>query len=210
MKLFRVSIAVCTLSLASCVSWVFAKSPFAEMPSGEYQLDLKHASIVWKVSHLGLSDYVARFTDFDAVIDYNANNIEKSKITASIDPMSIQTAFPNPEEEDFNKVLATEDAWFNAGKFASIDFASTSIDMTGENTAVMKGDLTFLGVTKQVALDVKFNGAMLKQPFSGQPTMGFSATTNIKRSEFGMDKYVPNIGDSVEIMIEGEFFHTEN
>ena len=199
---------VFVLSLTSCVSWVFAKSAFNDMPAGEYKVDLSHASIVWKVSHLGLSNYVARFTEFDVVIDYNANDIEKSQVTATINPMSIQTAYPNAAEKDFDNVLATEKGWFNAESFASINFVSTSIDMTTEKNAVMKGNLTFLGVTKAVSLDVVFNGAMTKQPFTGKPTMGFSATTNIARSDFGMSKYVPNIGDNVEIMIEGEFTHS--
>jgi len=141
-------------------------------------------------------------------IDYNANDIEKSQVTATINPMSIQTAYPNAAEKDFDNVLATEKGWFNAESFASINFVSTSIDMTTEKNAVMKGNLTFLGVTKAVSLDVVFNGAMTKQPFTGKPTMGFSATTNIARSDFGMSKYVPNIGDNVEIMIEGEFTHS--
>jgi len=155
-----------------------------------------------------LSNYVARFTEFDAAIDYNASDIEKSQVTVSINPMSIQTAYPNAAEKDFDSVLATEKSWFNASTYSSINFVSTSIDMTTENTAVMKGNLTFLGVTKDVLLDVVFNGAMIKQPFSGKPTMGFSATTSIERSEFGMSKYVPSIGNNVEIMIEGEFVHS--
>lgn len=205
MKFIKLSALLVILSLAGCISWVFAKSPFNDMPAGQYQVDLSHASVVWKVSHLGLSDYVARFSDFDASIDYNPNDISKSKVTASINPMSIQTAYPNADEKDFDKVLATESGWFNAGKFASIDFTSTDIEMTGEKTAIMTGDLTFLGVTKSVELDVVFNGAMERQPFSGKPTMGFSATTKLMRSEFGMSKYVPSIGDEVEVMIEGEF-----
>lgn len=208
MKLVNISVVIFGLALTSCVSWVFAKSAFNDMPAGEYKVDLSHASIVWKVSHLGLSNYVARFTEFDAAIDYNANNIEKSQVTASINPMSIQTAYPNAAEKDFNNVLATEKGWFDATSFASINFASTSIDMTSETTAMMKGNLTFLGVTKEILLDVVFNGAMTKQPFTGKPTMGFSATTNIVRSEFGMSKYVPSIGDNVDVMIEGEFTHS--
>lgn len=208
MKLLKIGVVVFVLSLTSCVSWVFAKSAFNDMPAGEYKVDLSHASIVWKVSHLGLSNYVARFTEFDVAIDYNANDIEKSQVTATINPMSIQTAYPNAAEKDFDNVLATEKGWFNAESFASINFVSTSIDMTTEKNAVMKGNLTFLGVTKAVSLDVVFNGAMTKQPFTGKPTMGFSATTNIARSDFGMSKYVPNIGDNVEIMIEGEFTHS--
>jgi polyisoprenoid-binding protein YceI len=82
--------------------------------------------------------------------------------------------------------------------------------MTGDTSAVMTGDLTFLGVVKPVELDVNFNGAMLRQPFSGKPTMGFSAKTVIKRSEWGMSKYVPSIGDDVEVMIEGEFVKTND
>jgi polyisoprenoid-binding protein YceI len=205
MKILKIALLTATLSIVGCISWVFAKSPFNEMPEGNYGVDLSHASVVWKVSHLGLSDYVARFADFDANIDFNSSDIEKSVVTASINPMSIQTAYPNAEEKDFNKVLATEKGWFNAGEFASIDFRSTSIKMTGEKTAVMEGELSFLGVTKPVTLDVEFNGAMLRQPFSQKPTMGFSATTNIKRSDWGMTKYVPSIGDNVEVMIEGEF-----
>lgn len=205
MKFLKMSLLVVTIATAGCVSWVFAKSPFVDMPAGEYELDLSHASVVWKVSHFGLSDYVARFADFDANIQYNPDNIEASKITATINPMSIQTAYPNADEKDFDNILATDKEWFNAGKFASIEFVSTSIEMTGEKTAVMLGDLRFLGVSKPVSLDVIFNGAMPRQPFTGKPTMGFSASTSILRSDWGMTKFVPNIGDTVTVMIEGEF-----
>jgi polyisoprenoid-binding protein YceI len=191
--------------MAGCVSWVFAKSPFNDMPAGKYTVDLTHASIVWKVSHLGLSNYVARFADFDASIQYNPNDVEASRVVASINPMSIQTAYPKASEKDFDNTLATDSAWFNAGKYATIDFTSTAIDMTGKNTAIMTGDLMFLGVSREVILDVTFNGAMSRQPFTGNPTMGFSAKTTIKRSEWGMTKFVPSIGDDVDVMIEGEF-----
>ena len=195
--------------LASCMSLVFAKTEFQKLPEGNYQVDLTHASIVWKVSHLGLSNYVARFAKFDASITYNPEDIEASTVTASIDPMSIQTAFPNPEEKDFNNTLANDSGWFNAGEFASIDFVSTSIKMNTETTATMKGNLTFLGITKPVTLAVTLNGAMARQPFSGKPTMGFSATTTIDRTTWGMDKYAPMIGTDVEVMIEGEFFKAD-
>jgi len=162
MKLVRISAVIFVLSLTSCVSWVFAKSAFNDMPTGEYKVDLSHASIVWKVSHLGRSNYIARSTEFDATIDYNLNDIEKSQVTASINPMSIQTASPNSDEKNFDTILATEKGWFNSKKFTSINFASTSIDMKTEETAMMKGNLTFLGVTKEVSLDVVFNGARIK------------------------------------------------
>lgn len=193
------------LVLSACVSWGFAKSPFTEMPSGDYKVDLTHASIVWKVSHFGLSNYVARFADFEASIDYNHDDVSKSVVTASINPMSIQTAYPNAQQKDFNKILATDKKWFNAGKYARIEFKSTNIEMIGEKTAAMDGELTLLGVTKPVRLNVVFNGAMKRQPFTGKPTMGFSATATINRSEWGMTAYIPNVGDQVEVTIEGEF-----
>jgi polyisoprenoid-binding protein YceI len=209
MNFLKMAIFSLVLSLAGCVSLVFAKSPFNDMPEGEYVVDLSHASVVWKVSHLGLSSYVARFADFEAAIDYDTSDITQSKVTAKINPLSIQTAYPNAKEKDFDNILATDKSWFNAGEFASIDFVSTSIEMTGEKTAVMKGKLTFLGVSKPVSLDVEFNGAMLRQPFSGKPTMGFSATTTIQRTNWGMSKYAPDIGDEVEVMIEGEFVKSD-
>ena len=209
MKLIKISVVLLTLSLVGCISWVFAKGPFSEMPDGKYNIDLKHASIVWKVSHFGLSSYVARFADFDASIEYDPKNIANRKIRATIDPTSIQTAYPKEGEDDFDKELVTGSAWFNAGKFASINFTSTSIKMTGEKSAIMHGDLQFLGVTKPVSLDVIFNGAMAREPFSGKPIMGFSATTSIIRSQWGMSKFTPHVGDKVDIMIEGEFIKDE-
>ncbi len=210
MKLIKVISVSIALFLSGCMSLVLAKSEFETLPSGVYELDLTHASIVWKVSHLGLSNYVARFSDFESSIQYNPENIEASVVTASINPMSIETAYPNASDKDFDSILATDEAWFNAGAFSSIDFVSTNIEMTSESTAVMTGELTFLGVTKPVTLDVVFNGAMKRQPFSGKPTMGFSASTVIDRTMWGMTKYAPNIGADVSVMIEGEFAKLED
>lgn len=209
MKTLKIVFVLFVLTSAGCISWVFAKSPFNDMPEGQYQLDLSHASIVWKVSHLGLSNYVARFADFDASINFDPNDISKSSVTATINPLSVQTAYPNADQKDFDKVLATDKSWFNGNKFTSITFTSRNIDMKSDKTGEMEGDLTFLGVTKPVTLNVTFNGAMQRQPFSGKPTMGFSATTTITRSEWGMSKYTPSIGDQVEVMIEGEFFKAD-
>lgn len=192
------------------MSIVFAKTEFTKVPAGKYQVDLTHANIVWTVNHFGLSDYIARFTNFDITIDYNPDNIEQSKVTASIDPTSIQTAYPNAEKKDFDHILATDKSWFNAGEFASIDFKSTSITMTGEDTALMKGTLSFLGLSKPVELNVIFNGAMQRHPFVGKPVMGFSATTTIDRTEWGMTKYAPQVGADVEVELSGEFIKSND
>ncbi|MGH1398862.1 MAG: YceI family protein [Alphaproteobacteria bacterium] len=182
-----------------------ASTPYAEMPAGKYSLDETHASIIWKVSHLGLSNYAGRFTKFDADLNFDPAHPEKSTLTASIDPTSIETDYPYPEKKDFNAKLISGEKWFNAGEFPKIAFRSTKIEKTGETTGTMSGDLTFLGVTKPLSFDVTFNGAFAEQPFSKKPAIGFSAIGTMKRSDWGFGTYVPSIGDEVTIQIEAEF-----
>ncbi len=180
-------------------------TPYNEMPAGVYTLDKTHASLTWKVSHIGLSDYTARFTKFDSELTFDPANPEASSVTVTIDPTSIKTDYPYPEKKDFDKKLIEGEDWFNAGAFPEITFTSTSIEKTGENTGKMTGDLSFLGMTKPLTLDVTFNGAYAVQPFSQKPALGFSAHGTLKRSEWGFDTYVPNIGDEVELLIEVEY-----
>lgn len=173
--------------------------------SGSYVLDKTHASLVWKVSHLGLSNYTARFTDFDATLDFNKEDPTKSKLVVTINPMSVETDYPNPQEKDFDKELATAKEWFNAGKFPKITFVSTSIEKTSEREGKVHGDLTFLGVTEPFTLDVTFNGAFAQHPYTKKSALGFSGHTIMKRSDWGFDSNIPFIGDDVEIFVEVEF-----
>jgi polyisoprenoid-binding protein YceI len=184
-----------------------ADTKLSAMPSGVYKLDPTHASLIWKVSHLGLSDYTARFTKFDADIMYNNQAPMESKVKVSIDPTSIETDYPNPEEKDFDKKLVEDTSWFNTGKFPSIFFNSTNLEQTSDTTAKLTGDLTFLGVTKPVVLDVRFNKALGNHQFANKPALGFSATGSLKRSDFGMGTYIPTVGDTVDLVIEAEFIY---
>jgi polyisoprenoid-binding protein YceI len=179
--------------------------PATEIPSGKYELDNTHASIIWKVSHLGLSNYTARFTDFSAKLDFNNEDPTKSSLEVSINPLSVRTDYPNKEEKDFDKKLAEDKNWFNGLKFPAITFKSSEVVKTSENAGVVKGELTMLGVTKPLELNVTSNGGYPKKPFAEVPALGFSATTTVKRSDWGFDTYVPTIGDEVEVMIEVEF-----
>jgi polyisoprenoid-binding protein YceI len=180
-------------------------TPVQDMPAGVYVLDDSHTSLTWRVNHLGLSNYTARFTKMSAELTFNPANPENSKLVASVDPTSIRTDYPNAAEKDFDSVLANDKSWFNAGEFSSIKYETTKIERTGENTGKMHGTLTMLGVSKPLTLDVTFNGAYAKKPFAEVPALGFSAKGVVKRSEWGMATYVPNIGDDVEIWIETEF-----
>ena len=182
-----------------------AKGPLAGIPSGVYKLDKTHASLTWKVNHMGLSNYTARFTDFDATLKLDAENPEKSALTTTINPASVRTDYPNAEEKDFDAKLANGAEWFNSENFPDIRFTSTALKMATPTTGTLTGDLTFLGITKPVTLTVTVNGALAKHPFAGQPAVGFSATASIKRSDFGMGTYIPTVGDEVQLLIEVEF-----
>lgn len=184
---------------------VAAQAEPLDVPAGTYKVDPTHASLTWKVSHLGLSNYTARFTKLTAELSFDPANRGQSKISVTVDPNSIRTDYPFADKKDFDKNLSTGEEWFNSGKYPEISFVSTKVEMTGANTANVTGDLTLLGVTKPVVLDVKLNKAMKEHPFAKKPALGFSGTTTIKRSEFGMTKYVPMIGDDVLLLIEAEF-----
>ena len=203
--IFAVALAV--FGLISAPVTAQDMNPYSELPAGVYNLDKNHASLIWKVSHAGLADYTARFKSFDADITFDPTDITKSTVTATIDPTSLETDYDIAANDgkDFNKELSTGEQWLNAGKFPQITFTSTKIESTGDNTGKIHGDLTFLGVTKPVVLDAVLNGAYLAQPFNQKPTLGVSATTTIKRSDWGFSTYVPTIGDEVTIIIEGEF-----
>ena len=177
------------------------------MPSGLYKLDKTHASLIWKVSHLGLSDYTARFTNFDVDLMLDAQDPVRSRVKATIDPTSIKTDYPNIEKKDFDAQLVNDAGWFNATQFPAITFTSTKVEKTGDSTGQITGNLGFLGVTKPITLDVTFNKALGNHPFANKPAIGFSATGSLKRSDFGMNTYIPQIGDEVEFMIEAEFFY---
>lgn len=179
----------------------------SDLPAGVYTLDKTHASLTWKVSHLGLSNYTARFTDFDAKLTLDPKNPAAASVEATINPLSVETDYPNAAEKDFDKKLATGAQWFNATKFPTITFKSTKVALTGANTATITGDLTMLGVTKPITLAATFNGGYTQKPFGeeGVAGIGFSATGTIKRSDWGLATYVPAIGDAVQIILETEF-----
>lgn len=182
---------------------VLAQAAPLSVPAGEYVLDKTHASLTWQIKHLGLSNYTARFATYDAVINLNPADPTKSSVTVTIDPNSVRTDFPFPEKEDFDKVIATK--FLKSGEHPKISFQSTGLTATGATTGKLTGNLTFLGVTKPVTLDVTLNGAK-EHPMRKIPTLGFSAVGSINRADFGSTDLAGALGDDVKLIIEAEFF----
>ena len=114
------------------------------VPAGAYTLDRTHASLIFRVNHLGFSNYTARFKRFDAKLQFDPANLAASKVTASVDVDSLETDFPDPARLDFNAVLKGA-AWLDVAQFPRMEFASSHIDVTGVNTLRIHGDLTLHG-----------------------------------------------------------------
>ena len=181
-----------------------------EARAGAYKLDKAHASLLFRVNHLGFSNYTARFRRFDADLRFDPAKPAAMSVSAMIDPSSIETDYPDPATLDFNAELRGS-KFLDTVKFPAITFRSTAVELTGANTALVKGELGLHGVTRPMTLDVTFNGGYAGHPMDPQSRIGFSARGVLKRSEFGMGYGVPaegsnmGVSDAVEVLIEAEF-----
>ncbi len=181
--------------------------------SGTYTIDPGHTSVIFQIPHMGLSNYTARFTDVDATLAFHPEDAALTALNVTIDAASVATNYvgdykathPKSEHDSWDQDVAMDPKWMNAGEHPTITFAATEITKTGPRTADVTGDLTFLGVTKPLTLDVTYNGSI---DMRGTEKIGFSATGTVTRSEFGMGAYLPNIGDDIGLVIETEFAKT--
>ncbi|MBA3068318.1 MAG: YceI family protein [Hyphomonas sp.] len=195
------SLAGCS-SLASAVLKPQVESAPVSVPAGDYALDTKHASILFKISHLGYSSYVGRFNTFDASLTGDPAHPEAATVTAVVDMTSLDIA--NPE---FAGELMGPD-WFDAATFPQATFKTYGLKIVGENEADISGDLTLKGKTQAVIIRARLNGSAYDR-LRGADVVGFSATLPINRADFGIDKYSGLITDDVVIEIEAEFIRTK-
>lgn len=181
------------------VPFLYLSTPvFAEDAQNDtYTFDKTHTHIIFFINHLGFSNVIGRFRDFDGQFVFDEQMPEKSSVTVSLKPQSVDT---NVKELD-DKLQG--ETFFNSAKFPAITFKSTKIIPTGKNTGDIIGDVTLLGVTKSVTLKTTYNKSGI-HPFTNNYVSGFSADATIKRSDFGMSEYIPMVGDDVKIHIETE------
>ncbi len=184
-----------------------ANAQETNLPAGTYKLDKHHASLVFNVKHMGFSYYTADFDDFDATLDIDPAKPEDAKVTATINPASLD--LPTPPDGFTKELLG--DKWLNAAKFPSITFTSTKVEMLDKKTAKIHGTLELLGVKKPVTLNATFNGGYAGQPMDPNARIGFSATGSFNRSDFGVSYGIPapgsnmGVSDNVNVVIEAEF-----
>ncbi len=192
------------LALGGCQSLIaaFAKPDVTTervaLEGGAFRLDPTHAAVIFRINHLGYADYVGRFEVLDATLDFDPERPEASSLTSTIEIASLDIA-----NEDFAATLTGPD-WFDAKAHPQAVFRSTAIEVTGENTGRVTGDLTLKGTTAPVTFDVNFNGGG-DDRLRGAYVVGFSAKGEFDRTVFGVDRFSGLITDMVMIEIEAEF-----
>lgn len=168
----------------------------------EYLLDPVHTQIIFFADHLGFSKSQGKFVDFNGHFSFNPEEPGAASAEVVINTSSIEM-----NDADWNAHMKDED-FFDVEKFPTMTFISTKVEVLSSNHAKVHGELTMIGQIHPVVLDVVHNKSGT-HPFSKKYTAGFSATTTVTRSEFGMNYGVPALGDEIEVRIEVEGQKTE-
>lgn len=187
-----------TLIATSALLTTLAATAQAEM--ARYELDPTHTAIYFTVGHVGFSNTLGIFTDLEGSFMYDMKTQNLADVQVTIDANSVNTF-----NEARDKHVRAND-FLGVANHPDITFVATGGTPKGDTNGTVTGDLTILGETRPVTLDVTLNKAAV-YPFGHQrETLGLSMSTTIKRSDFGMSYGVDNglVGDEVTIKIETE------
>ena len=162
-----------------------------------YKLDPGHTMVLFSWNHFGFSNPTANLGQVDGTLVYDEAAPTKSTVEATLPLAGLDTFVPKLDEH-----LKSAD-FLDAAKFPTVTFKSTKVTSAGKDKLKVVGDLTVHGVTKPVTLDVTVN-KVGPHPMMKVQTAGFDATATIKRSDFGVGAYVPNVSDEIKIHITTE------
>jgi polyisoprenoid-binding protein YceI len=172
----------------------------ASIAAESYNLEKTHADLLFSIDHAGFTQKHGAFRDFDGTLQYDAAKPENSKVEITVKTDSVDTAFAARDKD------LKGEMFLDVAKYPDMHFVSTRV-VPGPNEELrVEGNLTLHGVTKPITLQAKLNKKG-PNPFDKRPTLGFSATSSLKRSDFGITRAIPLIGDVVTITIDAEFNH---
>jgi len=172
-------------------------SSAAAFAADKYVLDASHSQIVFSYDHLGFSTTFGMFSGFEGEIMFDQDTPAASSVAVS---MPVKSMFTGWEQRTGHFMSAD---FFDATDDELVSFASTGIEVTGDSTALITGDLTLNGVTKSVVLDATLNKTG-QHPMAGKDWAGFDATTTLLRSDFGLGAFAPAVSDEVAVRISIE------
>ena len=167
-----------------------------------WQIDLAHSHINFSVRHMMISTVRGTFDSFSGTVEFDPETPAATSVNVSIDAASINT-----REEKRDEHLRSGD-FLDVANFPAITFVSNRVEPAGADSGKLIGDLTIHGVTREVVLDVDYHG-QAKSPW-GTTSAGFSASTKIKRDDFGLTWNVALetggwlVGNDIKIEIEVE------
>jgi polyisoprenoid-binding protein YceI len=178
--------------LALAASLVLSASP---LHAATYTLEPDYTQGVFRWNHLGFSSPAAQFAQGNGSLEFDPADPTKSSVAVTIPLASLNTGVP-ALDDDFRST-----DFFDIARFPTATFTSTKVLKGGAaNQLKVTGELNLHGVTKPVTLDV----TVVKigtNPRSNLPTVGFDATTMLKRSDFGLGRYVPQVSDEIQMHI---------
>ncbi len=190
------------LVLPACTQILMAAAPVttdpAKVPAGTYKIEPYHTQVLFSVNHMGFSNFSGNFSGVSGTAVLSPKKPAAMSVSVSVPVASVYTTSPKLIEE------LKEADWLDAAKFPTMVFRSSSVTPTGAGTADIAGTLTLHGVTKPLTLHAKFIGAGVNI-LDKNETAGFELTGTLKRSDFGVSKYVPLISDTVSLTINAAF-----
>jgi polyisoprenoid-binding protein YceI len=169
----------------------------AAQAADTYKFDPVHTQVVFYANHMGFSNSSGRFHVADGSFQFDEKDWPKAQVNATININSLDMG-----DATWKEHLLGE-RFLDGAKHPTMTFKSTKVESLGNNQLKVHGDLTLHGVTKPVTLDTRVN-KVAPHPMLKRPAAGFTATTRIKRSDFGMTNMIPMVGDEIDIRIEVE------
>ena len=199
-KLVAIILAPSLLFSCSRILTPDQTSEVTEVRAGQYVLDPNHASLIWKLNHLGFSTFIGTFNEFEASLDFDPEDIENASLEVVINTSSLDVDIPEFEEE------LRGDNWFDVAVFPQAVYRTTRfVESVDEDTFLFEGDLTLLGTTAPVSLEVNFHGGG-RNFLTRSYTVGFSGSAKFNRSDFGLDRFTSfGVGDEIDLEIHVEF-----
>lgn len=172
----------------------------AQAEGVRYALDPSHSQVMFSYTHLGMSTTFGMFSGFEGEIVFDEADPAASSVSVSIPTLAMFTGWDARDEH-----LQSGD-FLGSAEGDLVTFTSTGIEVTGDTTAIITGDLTVNGETAEVALDtvMNFSGAHPAPQMNGVPAVGFTATTTVLRSDFGAGAFAPFVSDELDLVISIE------
>jgi polyisoprenoid-binding protein YceI len=183
------------LRLALAASLVLAAAP---LYATTYTIEPDYTQAVFRWSHLGFSNPAAQLSQGQGTLEFDPANPTRAAVNVTIALSSLNTGVPALDEH-----LRSED-FFEVAKFPTASFRSTKVEQgAGKDRLKVTGELNLHGITRPVTLDV----TVLKigaNPRTQLPTVGFEATTTLKRSDFGLGAFVPQVSDEIRLQLSSQ------